>query len=243
MHGDTKKELLQLATLLRGKEVPDLTPSAIPPTERNETLAATVQQQEMQLNLAGLNLADLATKYTNLANLYQQSQTKLVQAEATIAAHTTSLADKLSRAGDTSTGQQIGPDGMTNDAFITNRQVAIGVKRPVAVGFNIGTANTPLTPALIDPLGQNRKAVVLKVYLFMTTAAIGLGPTVKIGPPPGGSEIKSQTYLLTGLPGVNKLLELSPEVLTVLPVGSTIYATASSGKWAVFVDCLFTKEL
>lgn len=241
--------LQQLYTLIQQDIASDATTAAdIMARLDLKANASTVQGLSQTLNtLTGTTLPALsntvAQHTTDLATKASvQALTEGLAGKASTQALTTGLAGKLSKSGDTSTGQQIGPNGMTAEAYITNQQVAIGVKRPIPVGFNIGTGNTTLDPVLTDPLGMSRKAMVLKVYLWMTTTAT-LAATVKVGTTPGGVEILSKTYLLTALPGLNNLLELSPPALVVLNPGTTIYVTANSGKWVCAVDTLFVTGL
>jgi len=150
------------------------------------------------------------------------------------------LSAKLSKAGDTSTGQQVGPNGITPSSFITQQQVAQGVKRPLLYAAGVTSTNTALSPTLVDPLGLARPALILKVYLFMTgSPGLGLGTTIKIGTTPGGNDILNKVYLLAGLPGLNTLLELNQPTAVTIPTGSTLYATSSGGTWTVLVDCFY----
>jgi len=172
--------------------------------------------------------------------------------QTTVPALQTAVESKLSKAGDTATGQIKGPvadaTALGKTAYPRFEQVLGGINQPSRIAQNVGSTPVAFDP-LTDTTGLNRKVMPVNVIFLLTemppTSLLG-SVTLKIGTTAGGSEVYSKNVSTSLLSGVlNKLTAEVPSTALQLNAGSVLYATVTSsgggspGKWVAYVLSVF----
>lgn len=249
---DTKAsatDLSSLATTVAGKAL------ASDLIATNNTVAANTTAINLRATTASVtalqtavtqNTTDIAARATTAALAVQTGRVDGLL-NTTVPALQADTAQRLLRAGDTSTGPQMQPVATLGGAAPRFDQTFGGLNSPVRGAYNLGTTAVALGPGpLTDPTPQGRKAQVIQVFIAMRTAPVlGVSTTIKVGTTPGGSDIYTKTYALSALPALNNLLQAVPTSIAELPAGTVLYAQAvnnlgtDGGKWDAIVQSYY----
>lgn len=155
------------------------------------------------------------------------------------------LAAKLNKAGDVSTGPQLGPAATSMQSYVTYEQLLAGGKIGIRKVQQVGNAFVDLGAPVTDPLGLNRMAYPQLVTLFPEVA--GLLPVFSMGyNSPSFNNVYSSLSislpsLLPAIGGV-ELLNVPLTKTAVIPTagaGTQLKFKASTGTWTAVLIYAF----